>query len=133
MLRRAMTVAADSPHPKWFMGAIVVRGSRVVSTAYNVRKNSPALMDGAPGTSEHAEAAAIRKLTYQADRAEGATLYVARVSKTGAPRLARPCSACWHKILAAGVRNICYTLSDGGYAIEMMTSPLYTPLDLRHK
>ena len=119
-----MAVAEDSPHPKWHMGAVITRGSRIIATGYNVRKNNPALTDGAPGTSVHAEEAALKRLVYQADRAEGCTLYVARISKTGEPRLARPCLGCWHRLIGAGIRNICYTLNGSGYGVEMLTGVL---------
>lgn len=106
-----------SPHPRWCLGAVLVRGGSVVAAAHNVRRNSPHLTEGAPGTSLHAEKAVIQKVFYQADRAEGTTLYVARVSKTGRFRLARPCHMCYSEIVQAGIKTIVYTL-DEGYGME---------------
>jgi deoxycytidylate deaminase len=111
-LARAASVAEASPHPRWSLGCIVVRGSSVIACAPNVQRNSPNVLEGGPGTSWHAEVNALRKLTYQADRAEGAVLYVVRISRTGKRRLARPCQRCFKAITAAGIKTIVYSLDD---------------------
>lgn len=121
MLRRALAVAESSTHPKWKLGCIVARGSRVVAAAANIQKNDPFILAGGPGTSVHAEANALKRLVYQADKAEGTTLYVARVSRKGETRLARPCLGCYYRIVGAGVKSICYTLNGQGYGSELIT------------
>lgn len=124
-LRLALDVARESTHPKWKLGAVLARGARVVASAPNIQKNDPFILEGGPGTSVHAEVNALRKMFRQADRAAGTTLYVARVSRGGEPRLARPCLGCYHQLLNAEVRSICYTLNSSGYGIETMTHPTY--------
>lgn len=76
------------------------------------------MTQGAPGTSLHAEQAVINKVFYQADRAEGTTLYVVRVSKTGQRRLARPCHRCYTAIVQAGIKTVVYSLDEPGFGIE---------------
>lgn len=117
-LLRAEAEAKLSSHPRWHLGAVVVRGSSIISTARNVPRNSPHLLEGGPGTSLHAEINALRKLTYQADRAEGCTIYVVRISRKGERKLARPCSRCYAAIRAAEIKTIVYSLDTPGYAIE---------------
>jgi deoxycytidylate deaminase len=117
-LSRAAQEANASEHPKWYLGAVLVRGGSVVSVAHNVRRNSPHLLNGAPGTSLHAEKAVIQKVFYQADRAEGTTLYVVRVNKAGQRRLARPCHRCYRAIVEAGIKTVVYSLDDFGYGME---------------
>jgi deoxycytidylate deaminase len=117
-LRRAEAVAIDSSHPRWKLGVVVVRGSRIVASANNIQKNAPHILEGGPGTSVHAEINALRKLTYQADRAEGCTLYVVRVSRQGSRRLARPCLRCYKSIASAGIRSIVYSLDTEEFGWE---------------
>jgi tRNA(Arg) A34 adenosine deaminase TadA len=120
-LKRAMAAAETSEHPRWRLGAVLVRGSSIISVATNVPRNDPNLTSGGPGTTWHAEISALRKLTYQADRAEGATLYVARVGRSGNIRLARPCVNCWKAVQLASVRSIFYTTDiDGQYGFERL-------------
>jgi deoxycytidylate deaminase len=41
----------------------------------------------------------------------GATIYVARVNRTGEPRMSKPCSACARALKDAGVSKIIYTIN----------------------
>jgi tRNA(Arg) A34 adenosine deaminase TadA len=118
LLNRAIAAATISPHPRWPLGAVLARGNSVIATASNVQKNSPHILDGGPGTSVHAEIHALRKLTHQADRAQGCTLYIARVNRQGAQRLARPCNHCYKAISEAGIKTIVYTLDDESFGVE---------------
>lgn len=120
-LKQATAVALSSNHPRWRLGALVVRGASRISAGANVPRNDPDMMQGGPGTTTHAEVNALRRLTYQADRAEGCTLYVARVGRSGHPRLARPCARCYETLVTAGIRTIIYTTNDG-YGIERVHS-----------
>ena len=58
--------------------------------------------------SVHAEVDALNK----ASNAEGATLYVARVSSDGSPRNSRPCSRCYNKLIVSGIKKIVYTVEE---------------------
>lgn len=116
-LDRAVILAMASEHPKWQLGAILVRGSSVISASCNTVRNPPFVTQGV-GSSFHAEDRCLRKVFYSADRAENSTIFVARVNKQGIQRLARPCLACYTKLVEAGVEKMVYTLDDHGYGVE---------------
>ena len=77
------------------LGAVVVRGGKILSIASNTRKG-------------HAEVNAIK----QASKTEGADIYVTRHTPTGMA-MAKPCDNCMEAIKAAGIRRIYYTSRDG--------------------
>jgi hypothetical protein len=54
-------------------------------------------------------------------QAKGGTIFVARVSQTGASRMARPCANCYETLLLAGVKKVVYTTNDGGFKIEKIS------------
>jgi len=120
LIDRALTVAHTSEHQKWKLGAILMRGSSIIAACPNIVRNPPSITQG-PGASWHAEERCLRRTFYQADRAEGCTIIVARVSKNGVQRLARPCISCYTKLVEAGVSRIIYTLDDYGHGIEKIT------------
>jgi tRNA(Arg) A34 adenosine deaminase TadA len=115
LISRALRVAAESQHAKWHHGAILVRGSTVLASSPNKVRTTPH-----PGfwrsSTFHAEEAALRRL--RSHHRQPDTIVVARLSKGGVPRLARPCEGCWRLIVAAGITNIFYTLDDAGYGYE---------------
>jgi tRNA(Arg) A34 adenosine deaminase TadA len=56
------------------------------------------------------------------DRAvtEGATIYVARVGKTGEFKMSKPCSMCHAAMKHVGIKRVVYTINDkvaGSYKI----------------
>lgn len=53
----------------------------------------------------HAEVAAIKRCR----EPKGATLYVARVNKSGEPRLSRPCNNCQEYIERSGIKQVFFT------------------------
>lgn len=116
-LDRALVVAMASEHPRWQLGAVLIRGGSIVSVACNTVRNSPYLTQGI-GASFHAEDRCLRKVFYSADRAENSTIFVARINGQGKRRLARPCNSCYDKLINAGVTRIVYTLNDYGYGME---------------
>lgn len=107
-------------------GAIVTKGGRVLSTSVNTLRNDPELFepsDGAPhavlGMSDnprehstlftyHAETRAIKPLSEDALR--GATIYVARVIRSGVPGLSRPCNPCYMELTNKGIKKIVFTV-----------------------
>ena len=104
----AMQQAKAAPHDKWRVGAALVRGGSLLSVGYNRYRNDPCLVD-IPGVSFHAEAVALRR----AGDPKGATMYIARVTRTGMSGMARPCSHCQRLLLENGVRAVVYTTSNG--------------------
>jgi len=114
-LRLASAQARKSRHPRWQMGAIVASAGRVLGAGANSPKNDPAI-EGIPLTScsIHAEVAALRGVD-----AEGSTIYVARVTRSGRRGMARPCHRCEAVIRKAGVRRVVWTMDDFNYGVTL--------------
>lgn len=107
-LRLALTQAEQAPHAQWRVGAALIRGGSVLSTGFNRYRNSPAQVE-LDGVSYHAEDAAIRK----AGNSKGATLYVARVTRSGRLGYARPCERCQELLLLNEVHTVVWTTPFG--------------------
>lgn len=93
-------------------GAIVTKGGRILSSGVNTHRNNPALFDNPNEHSAHftyhAEIRAIKPLSEDALR--GATIYVARVFRSGMPGLSRPCTPCYMELIAKGIKKVVYTV-----------------------
>lgn len=106
MLRVAAKQAASSNHHKFKLGAVLVRGGRVLSSGVNIAKKGP---DTPPcRESIHAEVMAIKG----AKKTEGATIYVARLSNAGRLALAKPCEYCIEHMNANGIYRVVFSISD---------------------
>lgn len=90
-------------------GAVAVRGGRVISVGINrYRQDQDYSFIPQEARSFHAEEACLRAL---GGDAQGATLYVARVSrKFKTEMMSKPCDECMNLIVAAGVKRIVYTI-----------------------
>lgn len=93
-------------------GAIVVKGRRILSSGVNTYRNKPAVFDNPNEHSAHftyhAEIRAIKPLS--ADALRGATIYVARVFRSGLPGLSRPCTPCYMELLNKGIKKVVFTV-----------------------
>jgi tRNA(Arg) A34 adenosine deaminase TadA len=103
-LQVAIKQAEVAPHSQWRVGAAIVRGGSLLSTGRNRYRNSPSQVD-LEGVSYHAEEVALRR----AGDPEGATIYVARITRTGKLGMARPCKQCQLRLLNSGIRYFVYT------------------------
>ncbi|QNO12604.1 deoxycytidylate deaminase [Streptomyces phage MulchMansion] len=95
-------------------GAVIVKGSRVLSQGWNLLKNDPNNVSDEHiirFCSVHAEGMAIAKCKNPV----GATIYIAR-NKSGVARHSKPCDACAVAIDSAGIAKVIYTTD------EMLTS-----------
>ncbi|MFJ4633927.1 hypothetical protein [Streptomyces sp. NPDC088847] len=86
------------------VGAVLCAGGRVLAASPNIKRNDP-VIDLRHATF-HAEEAVLRRVT----RPAGATLYVARVSASGLPALAKPCPRCQIALASAQVRRVYFTV-----------------------
>lgn len=114
-IRRAAIEALKSTHKQHRMGAVIVKGGRVLSTGYNTMQPSARL-----GTNtRHAEAHAILKLLKEGrlHSLAGADLYVTRFTRGGSVGLSRPCSACAELARSVGVSRVFYST---GISTEVM-------------
>ena len=105
-LKVAAQQADASAHDKWRIGAALVRGGSLLSIGYNRYRNDPSVVE-IPGVSYHAETVAVKR----AGDPRGATMYIARVTRSGELGMARPCARCQRFLLDNGIRDIVYTMS----------------------
>ena len=105
--RAAFQQANKSKHNQHKVGAVVVKGGRVLSTGFNAMRPSSLL--GTPTL--HAEGAAILKLmkARRLHDLSGSDIYVTRFTRGGAVGCAKPCPACHALIESVGIRRIYYT------------------------
>ena len=90
-------------------GAVLVKGGKVVGVGVNSTRgvsSVDATENSWRSSYVHAEEVAIRAA---GSRASGATLYVARVNRHGAPRLSEPCARCEGAISRSGVKRVVFT------------------------
>lgn len=99
-MRLAEKMALHGEHPLHKVGAVIVKGNRIVSLGFNKQKTSPRSTH--PHFSIHAEMDAIFKAREDLSKA---TIYVSRMAKSG-PRLSKPCNACQQMLNAVGIRNV---------------------------
>ena len=111
-IRHALCLAASSRHRN-LMGALAVQGGRVVAHAVNRRRNTPANVDWT-ACSFHAEEGLVRARP----RLHGVTVYVARITASGVPGLARPCARCHLLLTEAGVRRTVWTAGGDRLGVE---------------
>jgi deoxycytidylate deaminase len=106
--RIASKEAAKSQH-KHRLGAVIVKGERILATGFNQLRPSSRLKT----TTLHAEAAAILKLLKEGRLASlaGSEIYVSRFTAGGSIGLARPCSNCLDLCRSVGIRRVHYTTS----------------------
>ncbi len=99
------------------MGAVVVKGSRILSTGFNQMRPSGLLRTN----TLHAEAAAILKLLKEGRQHDlvGASLYVSRYTRGGRIGLARPCAVCMQLIRSVGIREVSFTTNEGTEKLKL--------------
>lgn len=84
-------------------GAVIAKGSRVLSIGINSKKTHP--RSKKPGHTIHAELSA---LVAAGSSVKGATLYSARVMRNGKLANSKPCDFCSTLLHEAGIRKIVY-------------------------
>ena len=106
--------ASCSEFPNYRHGAILVRGGSILNTAYNKSNhinwaNKFRNKDCGHAT-HHAEVGAI--LGMAREKTTGATMYVARIGKTGELKMSKPCEMCQQVLAHVGVKKVYYSIDD---------------------
>jgi deoxycytidylate deaminase len=114
-IRRAAIEAKKSSFKAHRLGAVIVKGKRILSTGYNEIRYSKTIGKN----TLHAEAAAIRKLLDRRalDDLVGSDLYVLRFTHAGRIGMARPCSQCMELIRSVGIHRVYFTQDDGSTGV----------------
>lgn len=105
--RIAQKEALKSSHKQHRLGAVIVKGGRILSTGYNELRPSKII-----GTQTlHAEASAILKLLKNRRLHDlvGADIYVSRFTRGGRVGCARPCKHCLDLIRSVGIARVYFT------------------------
>lgn len=116
--RIAEKEAKKSTFYKHRLGAVIVKGNRILSTGFNEIRYAKEIGN----STLHAEQAAILKLLKagRQDELVGASLYVSRFTKAGRLGCSRPCEMCSELIRSVGITRIHY-LNESGEPEEMKT------------
>lgn len=92
-------------------GAVLMAGGRVLSVGINSNRNDPSVIgDAQLKYSVHAEIAALR--SWGGTNLKNATIYVARLGRSGDPMMSKPCENCQKALKEAGVRKVIYTIDN---------------------
>lgn len=97
----ARKVSKESDY-KIQMGAVIVKGNRILSKASNKLKFST--RSPHPHHSLHAEINAI--LSCKSDDLRGASIFVYREHKDGTPAMSKPCEHCMNLIRKVGIDRV---------------------------
>lgn len=119
--------AQKSTHYKTRIGAVILEDNNIIlSSGFNQEKSHPlqkklnvkyrGFSDDSCHHYLHAELSAILKTKASLPKA---TLYVARILRTGKLGMCRPCPACMAAIRSVGIQVVRYT-TDQGYCEEVL-------------
>ena len=106
--------AEDSEFPNYRHSAVLVRGGSILSTAFNKSNhinwaNKFRSKDCGHAT-HHAEVGTI--LGMAREKTTGATLYVARIGKSGELKMSKPCEMCQQVLAHVGVKKVYYSIDN---------------------
>lgn len=110
-LDNALKAAGKSTFSRARVGAVIVKGGRLLSSGCNKTRYSKHTARN-QYESIHAEEAAIIRILTKPNGLQllaGATLYVSRIKKDGTTGLAKPCEPCQKLINSVGIRKVIYT------------------------
>lgn len=115
MLEEALELARNNEIedlPK--MAAIISKRKRIISTGLNSRKTHPMMQrftDNYLRVCLHAEMAAINNAikSNAEQELQGADIFVARITKSGEPAIAKPCPICQKALDTYGIAGVYWT------------------------
>ena len=115
-IKLALNIANLSQHPKFRLGAVIVKGSNVLSVGVNKLKTHP--LQNNPHTNNkslsiHAELCAILKLS--GEQLKNSTIYVARILANGISGIAKPCDVCETLLIEAGIKRFVWTIQENNF------------------
>ena len=109
MFEIAKSASLMSNHPKYKIGAVLIRKGKPVGLGWNVMKSHPYVFtNGNHRMTLHAELKAMISCKTKAD-----SIFVYREDYAGELAMARPCSMCIAALIEFGVRKIYYTINGG--------------------
>ena len=113
-LARAITIAEQGTE-RHRHGAIVVKGGRVIGLGVNTfRNHANNVTNPARESSYHAEINAMGSASVK-----GATVYVARLTRTDRVGVSKPCFNCYTEMIERGVKRVIWTGDEGTYGVNL--------------
>jgi deoxycytidylate deaminase len=114
-LRIATKRAFESSFERARVGAVLVRGGRILESACNSIRGASKIQKRIP-ESLHAEQAVIIRMlnTNRQHLIAGATIYVTRINNHGKTSLAKPCETCAQILRDLGIKRVYYTTGNPG-------------------
>lgn len=118
MFQLARKEAEKSPFNVFRHGAVLVRGGKVINSAFNEcvhcklgnkYKNHPGI------STRHAELSVILGIDKKVTT--GADVYVVRINPSGNLKNSRPCEMCMGVMKFVGVRRVFYSISNNEYGV----------------
>lgn len=102
----AKKTALKSTFRQHRLGAVVVKGGRVLSTGFNAIRHCKETGK----STQHAEEAAIVRLLKDGRHSEliGSRMYVSRFTPAGNVGISKPCERCMGLIRSVGIRSVDY-------------------------
>ena len=107
-IRAAIKAAKQSEFYAHRVGAVIFKGSALISTGFNKHKTHPECLC----FTQHAEFNALLRCK-QRDDLHNLTMYVARLTRTDYISYSRPCSNCQIVIAEAGLKRVYYSDYNG--------------------
>ena len=104
----AKAASKHSDHPAHKLGAVIVKGNKIISVGFN--KNKTHTKSNHAWKRLHAEICAIIKAKQDLT---GCSIYVYRETKNGALGLSKPCPSCFAAIKESGIKTMFYTTEHG--------------------
>jgi tRNA(Arg) A34 adenosine deaminase TadA len=111
--RTAALCATGVGRGKFRLGAVVMRDTHVISAGFNSYKTHTKLARVTEYPCLHAETHAMFRAGL--DNIAGYTMYVIRIGRDGAVRLAKPCMTCQHYIHLSELGNVYYSIDQEEY------------------
>ena len=108
-LRYAIRAACLSEFRSHRVGAALFKKNKLVGLGFNQKKTHPRCPTN---HSQHAEFNTCIGMNRE-ELADGLTIYIARLTRTGKVGLARPCESCDNMLVGLGIKKIFYTNHKG--------------------
>lgn len=114
IIERAIEEANSSDYEPYKIGAVIFKGSRILSSGYNEIRGNGKIHPKHKNFDNtiHAEQAAILNLK-DWSRAKGSNILIVRINKSGNFSLAYPCPMCQSFLKFLGINKVYFSNRDG--------------------
>jgi tRNA(Arg) A34 adenosine deaminase TadA len=123
-IKTAREMSFLSSHPEHKLGAVIVKGGKIISKSFNQSNKSHTYVkrNGEHYNQNlHAELSCIFKVKNK-ELLRGAIIFVYRERKNGDLANSRPCPMCYELIQYYGIKRIIYTTCDGIFLEGLLAS-----------